>query len=146
MSGARVRLFRPGKPEAPSTSGLPDLDSADNIERMVRLFYGRVLEDPLLAPVFLDVAGIDLDEHLPLIAAFWKKMLLGDTAYDRNMVAKHRAVDDKSRLTGAHHERWLALFQANLDDHFEGPHTDRARLLAARIIDNLYDQLSRRRG
>ncbi|MTI52066.1 MAG: group III truncated hemoglobin [Alcanivorax sp.] len=111
---------------------------------MVDSFYQRVLEDPLLAPVFLEVARIDLDQHLPLIAAYWKKMLLGDPAYDRHMIAKHRAVHDKQPLTGAHHERWLALFTANLRDHFSGPNTDRARLLAARVMDNLYRQLSRR--
>ncbi|HAI88525.1 MAG TPA: globin, partial [Alcanivorax sp.] len=72
------------------------------------------------------------------------KMLLGDTAYDRHMIAKHRAVHDKQPLTGAHHERWLALFTANLQEHFSGPNTDRARLLAARVMDNLYRQLSQR--
>jgi hemoglobin len=111
---------------------------------MVDRFYQRVLDDPLLAPVFLDVARIDLDKHLPLIAAYWKKMLLGDPAYDRHMIAKHRAVHDKQPLTGAHHERWLALFTANLQAHFSGPNTDRARLLAARVMDNLYRQLSQR--
>ncbi|CUR45363.1 group III truncated hemoglobin [Alloalcanivorax xenomutans] len=141
----RVRLFQPGAAGHRSKSGRPDLDSPEQIDRMVSLFYQRILEDPLLAPVFLEVARIDLDEHLPLIAAFWKKLLLGDDRYNRHMMAKHRAVDDKMPLTGAHHERWLGLFMANLDQHFEGPHTDRARQLAARIIDNLYEQLSQRR-
>ncbi|AFT69712.1 hypothetical protein B5T_01430 [Alloalcanivorax dieselolei B5] len=141
----RVRLFQPGVAGHCSTSGRPDLDSPEQIDRMVSLFYQRILEDPLLAPVFLEVARIDLDEHLPLIAAFWKKLLLGDDRYNRHMMAKHRAVDDKMPLTGAHHERWLALFVASLDEHFDGPYTDRARHLAARIIDNLYEQLSQRR-
>lgn len=140
-----VQLFRPGAPQSRSSSDLPDLDTPANIDRMVDRFYDKVLSDPLLAPVFLDVARIDLDEHLPLIASFWKKLLLGDPTYHRNMIAKHRAVDDKEPLTGAHHERWLALFHANLDEHFDGPQTDRARLIAARIIDNLYEQLSQRK-
>lgn len=140
-----VGVFDPRAPRPPAAPDGVDLDTPERIERMVTLFYRRVLADPLLAPVFLEVAEIDLREHLPLIAAFWKKMLLGDPAYDRHMIAKHRALDDKAPLTGAHHERWLALFQANLDDHFQGPQTDRARLIAARIIDNLYAQLSRRR-
>jgi len=138
-----AQRFVPG--EAPARrDDKPDLDSPARIEEMVDRFYERVLDDPLLAPVFLDVARIDLDKHLPLIAAYWKKMLLGDTAYDRHMIAKHRAVHDKQPLTGAHHERWLALFTANLQEHFSGPNTDRARLLAARVMDNLYRQLSQR--
>ncbi|NQY84162.1 MAG: group III truncated hemoglobin, partial [Alcanivorax sp.] len=103
-----AQRFVPG--EAPARrDDKPDLDSPARIEEMVDAFYQRVLDDPLLAPVFLEVARIDLDQHLPLIAAYWKKMLLGDTAYDRHMIAKHRAVHDKQPLTGAHHERWLAL-------------------------------------
>jgi hemoglobin len=119
-----AQRFVPG--EAPARrDDKPDLDSPARIEEMVDRFYQRVLDDPL-------------------IAAYWKKMLLGDTAYDRHMIAKHRAVHDKQPLTGAHHERWLALFTANLQEHFSGPNTDRARLLAARVMDNLYRQLSQR--
>lgn len=146
-TGQGVQVFRPGEPGAVSVrDGYPDLDTPEHIDRMVALFYERILNDPLLAPVFLEVAKINLDEHLPLIAAYWKKMLLGDPAYRRHMMAKHRAVDSKQRLTGAHHERWLGLFLANLDDHFAGPQTDRARRIAGRVINNLYDQLSRVRG
>ncbi|MCC4308056.1 group III truncated hemoglobin [Alcanivorax marinus] len=135
--------FVPGQAPGPRDSEKPDLDSPERIDRMVRLFYDRVLADPLLAPVFLEVARIDLDTHLPLIAAFWKKLLLNQPGYKRHMMAKHRAVHYQAPLTGAHHERWLALFHANLDEHFDGPQTDRARLLSARVMDNLYRQLSR---
>ena len=134
--------FIPGQPPRPRDDTKPDLDSAEHIERMVDLFYEQVLEDPLLAPVFLEVARIDLDAHLPLIAAYWKKLLLGEPGYDRHMMAKHRAVHDREPLTGAHHERWLALFHANLDRHFDGPQTDRARLISARVMHNLYHNLS----
>ena len=137
------QLFVPGLAPRPRDSDKPDLDSPERIDRMVRLFYDRVLADPLLAPVFLEVARIDLDTHLPLIAAFWKKLLLNQPGYNRHMMARHRAVHHREPLTGAHHERWLVLFHANLDEHFDGPQTDRARLLSARVMDNLYRQLSR---
>ncbi|MDP4650984.1 MAG: hypothetical protein NWS56_04425, partial [Haliea sp.] len=47
--------------------GKPDLDCRANIEAFVQRFYARVLTDPQLAPIFLDVAQIDLDVHLPHI-------------------------------------------------------------------------------
>lgn len=141
-----VVRFDPRAPASPRpASWCPDLDTSEHIERMVTLFYRRVLADPLLAPVFTEVARIDLDEHLPLIAAYWKKMLLGDDVYNRHMIAKHRAIDEREPLTGTHHERWLALFIANLNEHFAGPRTDRAGLIAGRVIDNLYQQLAQRR-
>ncbi len=139
-----VEIFVPGQAQ-PDDASLPDLDCKNNIDAMVYGFYQRMLEDPEMAPVFFDVAGIDLNAHLPLICQYWHKMLLGDRTYQRHMMEKHRALDDKIPLTGVHHERWLGHFMANLDGRFAGPNTDRAKRLAARVMDNLYRQLSMRR-
>ena len=139
-----VEIFVPGQARA-SSADLPDLDSKANIDAMVHGFYRRLLEDPVMAPVFFEVAEIDLNKHLPIICQYWHKMLLGERAYQRHMMEKHRALDDKLPLTGVHHERWLGHFMANLDGRFAGPNTDRAKRLAARVMDNLYRQLSMRR-
>lgn len=138
-----VLYYRPGE-TVENDSDLPDLDCREMIDAMVHGFYQRLLNDPVMAPVFFEVAGIDLNRHLPIICQYWHKMLLGDSGYQRHMMAKHRALDDKLRLTGEHHERWLGHFMANLDGRYAGPFTDRARRLAARIMDNLYYQLSLR--
>ncbi|HCD57283.1 MAG TPA: globin, partial [Halieaceae bacterium] len=53
--------------------GKPDLDNRATIEGFVDQFYARVLADPRLAPIFLDVAQIDLDVHLPHIKDYWCK-------------------------------------------------------------------------
>lgn len=140
-----VGIFRPGESLA-RDSDLPDLDCRENIDAMVHGFYQRLLKDPVMAPVFLEVAGIDLQQHLPTICQYWYKMLLGEQDYQRHMMAKHRALDDREPLTGEHHERWLGHFMANLEGRFAGPMTDRARLIAQRVMHNLYMQLSARRG
>lgn len=140
-----VGFFRPGESPA-RDSDLPDLDCRENIDAMVHGFYQRLLKDPVMARVFLDVAGIDLQQHLPTICQYWYKMLLGEKEYQRHMMAKHRALDDRESLTGEHHERWLGHFMANLEGRFAGPMTDRARLIAQRVMHNLYIQLSARRG
>ena len=138
-----VEYYRPGSQET-EDSDLPDLDCREQIDAMVHGFYQRLLNDPVMAPVFLDVAKVDLGKHLPVICQYWHKMLLGDREYQRHMMAKHRALDDQVRLTGEHHERWLGHFMANLNGRYAGPNTDRARRLAATIMDNLYHQLSQR--
>ena len=140
-----VGIFRPGESLA-KDSDLPDLDGRENIDAMVHGFYQRLLKDPVMAPVFLEVAGIDLQQHLPTICQYWYKMLLGEQDYQRHMMAKHLALDDREPLTGEHHERWLGHFMANLEGRFAGPMTDRARLIAQRVMHNLYMQLSARRG
>lgn len=140
-----VAYFRPGESQE-GEAGLPDLDCRENIDAMVHGFYQRLLNDPVMAPVFLDVAAIDLSKHLPIICQYWHKMLLGEGGYQRHMMAKHRGLDDQMPLTGEHHERWLGHFMANLEGRYAGPKTDRARELAARIMDNLYHQLQTRRS
>lgn len=115
----------------------PDLDCKDNIQRFVELFYARILKDQQLAPIFLDVAEINLDKHLPLISSYWQKLLLGDTAYQRHTMNIHRALHNKQSLTEANFSRWLQLFNTTLDAGFEGPKANRARLLALNIAQNM---------
>lgn len=135
-------VFDPRGVEAPVTACLPDLSSHERIDQMVAGFYQRLLSDEVMAPLFLDVARIDLQTHLPLISQYWYKMLLGDNGYQRHTMKKHRQLHAKQALTGEHHERWLQHFFTYLDRHFSGPNTDRAKHIAQRVMFNLYDQLS----
>lgn len=123
-----------------------DLDAPEAIDALVERFYARVLRDPLLAPLFTEVAGINLHEHLPRIKAYWYKMLLGAPGYRRSMMAKHRAVDARRRFEACHYERWLLLFEEALDEGARGPVTERARGLARRIVGNMRRNLEQTRG
>ncbi len=120
-----------------------DLDSREAIHELVQAFYGRVLEDPLLRPVFLEVAGVDLEHHLPTIEAYWRKMLLGEQGvYERHMVKKHEAVHNTEPLRPEHFQRWGEHFHATLNERFEGPYADRAHRIADRILANLENWLT----
>lgn len=119
----------------------PDLDTPEHIDRFVDAFYARVLRDPQLAPLFLDVAGVDLAVHLPRIKAYWRKMLLGEQGYQRHMMRKHRELDARQPLTAADYARWLALFEETLDCGYSGPQSERARTLARRIAGNMRQNL-----
>lgn len=119
-----------------------DLDTPEAIHQLVRTFYSRLLDDPLMAPVFLETADVDLDHHLPTIEAYWRKMLLGERGvYTRNMVAKHEAVHAKQPLGPEHFERWGAHFHATVSDLFDGPYADKAHQVADRILTNLQNWL-----
>lgn len=120
-----------------------DLDAPERIDQFVDAFYARILRDPQLAPLFLDVAGVDLDRHLPRIKAYWHKMLLGEPGYRRHMMRKHRELDARQRLTAADYARWLLLFEKTLDSAYRGPFTERARLLARRIAGNMRRNIER---
>lgn len=120
-----------------TASTVRDLNDSAAVSELVDAFYERVLADPVLAPIFIDVAGIELDEHLPRIKAFWRKMLLGQPGYDRNMVARHAHVHARFRFQRRHFDHWLALFHEAVDSRFTGPGAERAKTLATRIARNL---------
>lgn len=124
----------------------PDLDDGAAVAALIESFYDRVLADPTLAPIFTEVAGIDLDEHLPRIQDYWRKMLLGERDYDRNMVAQHARIHAHFALQRHHFDRWLALFHEAVDAGFAGPGAERAKTLATRIADNLQRNLDEYAG
>jgi hemoglobin len=122
-------------------SGKPDLDSRERVEAFVDAFYARLLADPVMAPIFFDVADIDLAIHLPHIKDYWSKLLLGEAAYRRHTMNIHRAVHAKRTLDNADFDRWLQHFSAAIEQGYSGPGADRAVLVAATIAKNMQTSL-----
>jgi hemoglobin len=124
-----------------SVQARPDLDSRDNIEAFVDRFYERMLADEQLAPIFIDVAGIELDAHLPHIKDYWCKLLLGERGYQRHTMNIHRRLHGKRALRRADFERWLTLFTSTVDDYYAGNSAERAKQVAAAIAANMEKSL-----
>lgn len=114
-----------------------DLDSSDKIAHFIDRFYQRVLADERLAPIFLDVAEVDLAHHLPLIRSYWEKLLLGGSEYRRHTMNIHRALHARRNLTAGDFDRWLDLFCTTLDETYAGPRAERARQVATHIAANM---------
>ena len=119
----------------------PDISSREDIEFFVDRFYERLLADEQLAPIFVDVAAIDLAVHLPHIKDYWCKLLLGDKNYQRHTMNIHRQLHGKRPLQKQDFQRWLNFFIATMDDHFCGDRADRARQVAASIAANMEKSL-----
>jgi len=79
------------------------------IAAVVHRFYGRVRQDPILAPVF-EGAIADWDHHLDLLGAFWSSVMLTSGRYKGNPLAAH--VKHAPHLTPDASARWLALWEA----------------------------------
>jgi hemoglobin len=125
----------------PSDRRKPDLDTRERIECFVDRFYERLLADEQLAPIFVDVAEIDLAVHLPHIKDYWCKLLLGEKGYSRHTMNIHRQLHGKRALRPDDFERWLAFFVATVDDHFAGERAERAKQIAAAIAANMQKSL-----
>lgn len=122
-----------------------DLDTVDNIRLFVDLFYQKIFQDALLAPIFTEVAKINVSEHKQHIYAYWQKLLLADPAYQRNTMEVHRQLNARQRLRPVEYQRWLALFRQTADEGFEGQYTQRAVKIAENIAGNMEDRLYHQR-
>lgn len=126
---------------------LPDISSRADIDALMLRFYGRAMSDPLIGPLFTDVARLDLAHHLPVIGDFWESTLFGSGVYSRhrrNPLLVHAELDGKARLDVRHFERWLELFSASVDESFAGLRAEyakqRGQAIARRMLEFLGDR------
>jgi len=114
-----------------------------NIEKLVRAFYEKILEDALLSRYFLIALGDDLKndkwyEHLHTLDNFWLSLLTGEGRYMGDPLMPHMFLGG---LNEAHFERWLHLFRETLNELFVPSIAikiyGRAKALSTRFISDL---------
>lgn len=105
------------------------LKDREDVELLVNEFYVKVQADPLLSPVFNDIAKVDWQHHLPTMYDFWEDLLLGSDKYKGRPYPKHHVLP----IDPQHFERWLALFGETVDSLFEGTRAEEAKFRAQRI-------------
>lgn len=122
---------------------IPDIATRDDCERLVRAFYERAFEDEQLGPIFVDIAQLDLDTHVPRITSFWESVLLGARTYGGGAFVPHYQLDQLTPLTPALFAQWVRIWTATVNDMFTGPVADdairRANLVAGAFAKRLED-------
>ena len=121
--------------------GLHDIETEEDIERLVRTFYGRALTDPIIGFIFTDVAKLDLEEHVPQITAFWETILLDAQSYSGGVFGKHAELHAKVTLREGHFERWLQLWFGSVDELFAGEKANQAKVHALRVAQAFHGRL-----
>lgn len=112
---------------------MPDIRTRDDIAELVRAFYTAAFDDPLLGPVFVDVAQMDLDAHMPIMCDFWETVLFRAGRYRRNALQVHVDLHERAPLTAEHFGRWVQMWHGCVDEMFEGEKAELAKLQGARI-------------
>jgi len=110
-----------------------DIETRADCERLVRAFYGRALTDPIIGFIFVDVAKLDLEAHVPRIASFWETILLGARSYGGGAFRPHAELHTKVTLREGHFAQWLHLWSDTVDELFEGPRAELAKSHARRV-------------
>jgi hemoglobin len=118
-----------------------DIDDRADCERLVRAFYARALTDPMIGWLFVDVARLDLEAHVPDITSFWETILLGAQSYRGGAFRPHAALHAKAPLRAGHFERWLTLWSTTVDELFAGERAELAKAHAVRVARAFHGRL-----
>jgi hemoglobin len=90
-----------------------DIESEDDLRRLVDAFYTEVMSDELLAPHF---AHTDFEHHKPKMVAFWAFVTLDQPGYSSNVFDNHAHL----AISKPHFDRWVNLFTKTVQEMFEG--------------------------
>ena len=115
----------------------------ENIERLVRTFYPKVLKDALVGPFFVEKLGDDItsdvwEEHLVLLSQFWAFVALGDESYTGHPLAPHFEIEGISRRAFA---KWLTIFYEAVDKTYTENIGEFFKTKSADIADNFMRKL-----
>lgn len=114
-----------------------DLQTREQIDRIMAAFYGAALRDDLIGFFFTDIARLDLGHHLPMIGDFWEDAIFGTFKYQRNPLIPHVHLHMRAPLKPEHFDRWLALFGVAVDSVARGTTADLMKAKGAQIAQAL---------
>jgi len=112
---------------------MKDIQNRNDIDVLMRDFYGRLLANPAINYVFTTVAKIDLEAHLPTIGDFWEQNLLHTGNYKNNVLQIHQLLNGKEKLSAELFEIWLEHFYTAIDANFSGENSEKAKTRALSI-------------
>lgn len=117
----------------------PDIETREDLEFLLAEFYKIAPHDQQIGHHF---KGLNLENHLPVIADFWEKVLFGKQVYFGNPLQIHQIIHAKSPLKLEHFRRWVEIFSATIDKLFAGEMAENAKLRARMIAHSLNQRIN----
>lgn len=118
---------------------MKDIKDRKDIEKLVEDFYLKALNDQKIGFIFTEIAEINLEKHLPIIADFWEMILFRSVnfieKYGRSPMLTHQLLNEKIHLKEEHFGRWLKLFCETVDEKFAGKNADLVKARAFSIAE-----------
>ncbi len=97
-----------------------DIKNRDDIEKIIKAFYKKVLEDEIIGVYFTDVIHVDWNLHTPLMVNFWENILFFTEKYEGNPMNVHKRLDSVHKMSLKDFQRWNALFTDTVNELFKG--------------------------
>lgn len=109
------------------------LESREDIEHLINLFYAKVVKDETIGFFFTQIAKVDWDKHLPKMYAFWESVIFGQMTYKGNPMGAHFPINEMQAMEQKHFNQWLQLWTATIEENFKGENADMAIYKAENI-------------
>jgi hemoglobin len=103
-----------------------DIQTREDIEKLLRYFYDNLLKSEGMKRVF---SLVDFEAHFPKIVHFWSFVLLDEEGYRTNVFEKHLPLP----IETPQFDEWLQAFIAAVDANFQGEKAELAKLRATTL-------------
>jgi len=123
-----------------------DITNREDIDHLMHAFYSKLLEDSSISYIFNDVAKINIETHIPVIADFWESILFNRNVYHNNPMKIHMELHNKTPLLKHHFEVWLNYFNSTVDELFEGAIAAKAKERALSVATVMQIKISQQRS
>ena len=114
-----------------------DIQNLTDIKLLVDTFYGKVRENALLKDIFNNIIQDRWPEHLAKMYNFWQTVLLEEHTYYGSPFVPHA----KLPVELEHFDKWLLLFNATVDDLFEGEKAEKAKWQGQRMAQMFHSKI-----
>jgi hemoglobin len=115
-----------------------DINRPEDIKMLVDSFYSKAMHDELIGHFFTEVIHLDLAEHMPIMYKFWNSVVFMDGSYQGNPMTKHIELNKKSKMEASHFQRWIDMWDATVDELFNGTNADLVKFRARSIKDLMH--------
>ncbi len=125
-----------------------DIQNREDIRHLVITFTERLLKDKVFKHFFIDVAKVDMLEHIDRVIDFWDNLLFNSGTYQGDLLDIHLELHFKHKIKNEYLKEWIDCFNTILDDLFEGEMASKCKVSAlsiASIIKMKIDNIERRR-
>ncbi|MEP1034606.1 group III truncated hemoglobin [Ekhidna sp.] len=116
-----------------------DIESPEDLHRLVDAFYSKAKNDKMLGPIFHRFVD-DWEPHIRKVASFWEATLFSTGSYRGNPMALHQKVDEtlSHSLEQSHFNKWVKIWNEITDSMFAGTKADMIKQRASNIANIMF--------
>lgn len=126
---------------------MQDIESYEDLFRLVKAFYDTAKEDESLGPIFHQFVH-NWDEHAKTVARFWEGVLFNSGGYRGNPMNLHQQVDETlgHNLEKDHFDKWVGIWHQTTDRLFTGKNAELVKQRAANIANIMFIKIYQARN